>query len=555
MISARMAAARKWGVVAALAGFAALAPRPASAAAQDCERLGGGAKIGDATIVLAQQIGAGDYTAADGVRLTGLPAFCRIFAVSSSHPGSHILTELWMPDAGKWNGKFLATGNAGHAGKIGSSGLASGLKRGYATATTDMGSAPAAVEGVAFNFGNGRPEQIRDFGYRATHAMTVLAKDVIARFYGKTAVRSYFVGCSTGGNQALQEAQKFPEDYDGIIAGAPANNRTHMHVHFSALRQLGTQPGAAIPAPLMAAWQRAVIKACAGRDGGAPGDKFLTNPLQCTVSPRQLSCAKAKDKTQCLSDVQISALEKIYAGMRNPRTGQPYYFPDVRGAEELIYPIYDSSLLPSSGYDITRWALPLDRRASSFDFDRDLTALDDAYAKDLNAVDPDLSAFAGRGGKLIMYHGWSDGIISPIGSVDYYQQIKASGMPRETFARLYMVPGMGHCAGGPGATDIGQMGDLAPGGSEGGRSDILQLLEQWVEAGAAPGSLIAGKTALAYSFPAFAEKGPTPETRPVCPYPQLPRYDGNGDPLKAASFTCVAAKYPNHPRPAPEYLR
>ncbi|HEV2597851.1 tannase/feruloyl esterase family alpha/beta hydrolase [Sphingopyxis sp.] len=537
----------------AAAGLLCVAVAPTAAASQDCEGLGGGDRIGNAVVVLAQPVAAGGYTAADGVRLTGMPSFCRIFAVASSHPDSHILIELWMPQADKWNGKFLGIGNGGNAGKIGSSSLAGGLKRGYAAASTDMGSSPAAVPGVEFNFGNGRPEAIKDFGYRATHEMTVLSKDIIARYYGKAADRSYFVGCSTGGNQSLSEAQKFPADYDGIIAGAPAHNRTHMHVHYSALRELGLQPGASVPMPLMVAWQHAIVKACAGRDGGAPSDKFLTNPLQCTVSPRLLSCSRAKDKSACLSDVQIGTLEKIYGGMRNPRTGEVYYHPDVRGAEESIFAAYNPPIFPSSGYDITRWILPRDRPISSFDFDHDLKALDDRYATELNAMDPDLSAFAGRGGKLIIYHGWADGIISPLGSLDYYRQITGGSLPREQFARLFMVPGMGHCASGPGATDFGQLLDIRPEGVV--RDDILEALEHWVEKGTAPDRLMAGKTQQQYSIPPFAMAGPVPEARPVCAFPALPRYDGKGDSLKASSFRCVRANYPDFPRPAPAYLR
>lgn len=538
--------------LAALASLLSFICAPAATAAEGCGRLGGGERIGSATVMFAQHIAAGDYTASDGVKLTGLPSFCRVFAIASPHPASHILIELWMPDAATWNGKYLGVGNGGHAGKIGSSALANGIRRGYASASTDMGSSPAAVAGVEFNFGNGRPEAIRDFGYRATHEMTVLAKSLINRHYGKAAARSYFVGCSTGGNQALSEAQRFPEDYDGIIAGAPAHNRTHMHMHFSALRQIGGQPGAAIPMPLMAAWQRTIIKACAGRDGGAPGDKFLTNPLLCTVSPRTFSCAKTRDKTACLSDTQVAALEQIYSGMRNPRTGEIYYSPDVRGAEELIFPIYDSSLLPSSGFDITAWNLPAGRRASSFDFDRDLIAFDDRYASELNAMDPDLSAFASRGGKLILYHGWADGIISPVGTIDYYDGIAAEGLRREQFARLFLVPGMGHCATGPGATDFGQTMDVRAEGAV--RDDILEALERWAEEGVAPDRLMAGRTPQEYSFPPFEIKGPVPEARPICSFPKLPHYDGKGDPLKASSFRCAVSRYP-FPATAARYQR
>jgi hypothetical protein len=384
--------------------------------------------------------------------------------------------------------------------------------------------------------------------------MTVLSKELVARLYGKPARRSIFTGCSTGGNQALSEAQKYPADYDGIIAGAPAHNRTHMHVHFSALRQLGSRPGASIPPELMAAWTRTVIKACAGRDGGAPGDGFLTNPLLCSASPRQMSCSKSKDKGLCFSDIQIEALETIYAGIRNPRTGSLIYSPDVRGAEETIWPIYDSSLLPSSGYDITPWILGPARPAASFDFDRDMAAFDDAYAGDLNAMDPDLSDFAARGGKLLMYHGWADGIISPLGSIDYFQRITARGSSREAFARLFLVPGMGHCVGGPGATDIGQTPVETP-ARETRVKDLLDAMESWLDGAAAPTEISGRKTPAAFSFPAWDFKVPTPEGRPVCAFPTLPRYDGSGDPLKPESFRCAPARWPQFPSPAPEYLR
>jgi feruloyl esterase len=532
----------------------AFAPAAALAAPADCESLGRGARVGDATVLVAQPVPAGDFQAGDGMRYSGMPAFCRVVAVAAPSSSSSVLVELWLPAAARWNGHLLGIGNGGYAGKIASSGLAAGLRRGYATTTTDMGTAPAAVPGVEFNFGNGRPEQIRDFGHRATHAMTVLSKDLVARYYGAAARRSIFTGCSTGGNQALSEAQKYPADYDGIIAGAPAHNRTHMHVHFSALRRLGTRPGASISAELMAAWTRTILRTCAGRDGGAPGDLFLTNPLQCSVSPRVMACRKTGNNGLCFSDGQVEALETIYAGIRNPRTGGLIYSPDVRGAEETIWPIYDSSLLPSSGYDITQWILPLGRPAASFDFDRDLTALDDSYASDLNAMNPDLAGFAERGGKLLMYHGWADGIISPLGSLDWFRRISGGSRPAADFARLFMVPGMGHCAAGPGATDIGQIA-ADPSASQPATLDMIDLIERWLDGNAAPTEILARKTAAAFSFPAWDWKEPTPDSRPVCAFPMLPRYDGHGDRLKADSFRCAPARWPAFPSPAAEYLR
>lgn len=536
-----------------LAAISLFAASPAMAVT-NCGSVAAGSRFGDSVVILSQAIPAGDYAASDGVKLTNLPAFCRMFAVASSGADSRILIEVWLPERSAWNGKLLGIGNGGHAGKIDPTFLANGLRRGYVTASTDMGSAPAAAPGIEFNFGNGRPQAIRDFGYRATHAMTVFAKLALTRLYGKAPERSYFVGCSTGGNQALSEAQRFPDDYDGIVAGAPAHNRTHLHVHFMALRQLGSQPGAAMSMPLMAAWQKAIIKSCAGHDGGAPSDRFLTNPLLCRVSPRQLACkASGRGNEMCLSDGQVKALERIYAGMRNPRTNESYYFPDVRGAEELIYPIYDRALLGSSAFDLSRWILPADRDASTFDFDHDLAALDSSYATVVNAMDPDLTAFANRGGKLILYHGWADGIISPLGTIDYYQRMHAQTMARESFAKLFLVPGMGHCATGPGATNIGQL--IAPRANASAQNDILEALDHWVTAGKAPAELLAGKSDLEFSFPAFRIEGRAPESRPVCAFPFFARYDGVGDPLSAASFHCSKGDYPPFPTPGAQYLR
>lgn len=336
---------------------------PAHAASSNCENLSNGTHIGNATIVLAQSVAAGDY-AAEGFKLKDLPAFCRVFAVASPQASSRILIEIWMPMADRWNGKLLGTGNGGAAGKVSSLSLAGGLRRGFATANTDLGSYPASQPGIGFNFGDGRPEAVRDWAFRATHEMTVLAKDVVVRFYGRSASKAYFIGCSTGGHQALTEAQKYPDDYDAIIAGAPAHNRTHLHIRFAALRDLGMQPGAAIPASLMKVWSGAIVKACAGRDGGAPSDAFLSNPLRCNVSPRKLACAGKAQPGFCLSDVQVRAIEAIYNGTRNPRTGEMIYFGDLRGAEEQLMAVYGDTPL-SRDFNLTHWSLPPDRSSAS----------------------------------------------------------------------------------------------------------------------------------------------------------------------------------------------
>lgn len=549
------AISRTWRLVVAGASIVAaqgLLATPAAAASQNCEELGNGTQIGAATVILAQSVAAGEYTAANNVKLKDLPAFCRIFAVASPHPSSRILIEIWMPTGDKWNGKMLGTGNGGAAGGISALSLAGGIRRGYATANTDLGSYPAGQPGIGFNFGDGRPEAVRDWAFRATHEMTVLAKDVISRFYGRGASKAYFIGCSTGGHQALTEAQKYPEDYDGIIAGAPAHNRTRLHIRFAALRQLGMQPGAAIPDDLMKAWSQAILKACGGRDGGAPGDKFLTNPLQCTVSPRQLACKSGDAEGSCLSDTQVRAIESIYDGTRNPRTGELIYFGDVRGSEAQLMQVYGDTPL-SRNFNINHWILPPDRSAASFDFDRDMKAMDDALAAEVNAMDPDLSRFAARGGKLIIYHGWEDGLITATDSLDYFQRVKANGKDKEAFARLFLVPGVQHCAGGEGPSLFGQVVEIGPNPDATPENDILLALDRWSETGVAPDT-ITGTVGASFAKILAGDFSGT-GSRPICAFPKVARYKGKGDPMDPSSFDCAEAPAPNYERPAPQYLR
>ena len=522
-------------------------------AAPPCESMGNGTRIGNTTIVLAEAIPAGDYSAADGLKLTGLPEFCRVYAVASPHPSSRILIEIWLPAADQWNGKLLGTGNGGAAGKIPTVSLAGGLRRGFATVTTDMGSYPAGQPGIGFNFGDGRPEAVWDWAFRATHEMTVFAKDVVLRFYDRPAKKAYFVGCSTGGHQALTEAQRYPEDYDGIIAGAPAHNRTRLHIRFAALRKLGMQEGAAIPAALLSKWQQAILETCVGRDGGAPSDRFLTNPLECKVSPRQLVCTADATPDSCLTDPQVSALESIYSGTRNPRTGELIYFGDVRGSESQLMAVYGDTPL-SRDFNLTHWTLPPDRESESFDFDRDMIDMDDALAAEVNAMDPDLSRFASRGGKLIIYHGWADGLITATDSLDYYEQLRADGRDKSTFARLFMVPGLAHCAFGPGIGVFGQAVELAQRSDATPDNDVLLALDLWSETGEAPDVLLGRLTAPT----SIGKPGPRDEgfgMRPICAYPKTARYDGKGDPDIPSSFACVKDPAPTYERPASIYMR
>ena len=308
-----------------------------------------------------------------------------------------------------------------------------------------------------------------------------------------------------------------------------------------------------LPPALLSAWQQATLKACAGRDGGAPGDPFLTDPLRCTLSPRRLSCTPGAAADSCLTDAQVKALEAIYDGTRNPRTGELIYFGDVRGSETQLMAVYGETPL-ARDFNLTHWTLPPDRTSESFDFDRDMTAMDDALAREVNAMDPDLSRFAAHGGKLILYHGWADGLITATDSLDYYERLHAAGREKSSFARLFMVPGLAHCAGGSGVGLFGQMVEFPQSPTATHENDLLLALDRWSETKEAPDVLIGKLTTPAN--PATSEsKSAGPSTRPICAFPKVARYRGKGDPNAASSHACVTAPNPRYERPASIYLR
>lgn len=457
--------------------------------------------------------------------LENLPAFCRVAATLSPVADSSIRIEVWMPVTG-WNGRYLGTGNGGFAGRLVNRALASGLRGGYATASTDMGTAPPSggnADALA-----GHPEKWTDWGWRATHEMTVAARQIIKAFYEQPIQYSYFQGCSTGGEQALMEAQRFPEDYDGISAGAPAHNRTRLHMQFIWDYAAGERdPESYIPAEKLNAVTKAAVAACKPFDAGLPTDDFLTTPLNCRWDPSALLCkADAGDSASCLTPKQVEAVRKLYAGPVNPRTHQPVYVGLPRGSEygwrwnmpppaSAREPVFDS---------LFKWVFGTQWDWRTFDFDRDVTTVDAQLAQRVNATSTDLGRFNALGHKLLMYQGWSDWVVPPEESVNYYLGVMAenrsgadhsqrSALERtQSFYRLFMVPGMTHCNGGPGLTEF----------------DRLAPVVRWVEQGVAPDALIASRTT-----------NGTEMTRPLCPYPQVAHYKGSGDPNLAANFTCT----------------
>jgi feruloyl esterase len=528
-----------------LLGCAALAP-PAQADAPSCESLVNLA-LPKAKIVSAQIVAAGSFTppanlsawlGGDPATYKRLTAFCRVVADARPSGDSNVKVEVWMPVRG-WNGRFRAHGNGGFAGEIDyhALGVAAGL--GYATAGTDTGH---SASGLDARWALGHPEKVIDFGYRAVHEMTQVAKAAVKAFYGKAPVHSYFAGCSNGGRQALMEAQRFPEDYDGILAGAPANFWTHLLTSALWDAQATTlDERSYIPSTKLTAIASAVNAACDAQDGVADG--IVNDPRQCRFAPATMLC-KEGDSPACLTAPQVTALEKLYAGARDADARKifPGFLP---GAEEGEggWATWITGSAPGNGllftfangffsdmvYDKADWDY------KSANVDEALKAAESRTARALDATDPDLKPFKGRGGKLILYHGWNDPAISALNTIDYYESVVSTMPPREAepFLRLYMVPGVQHCGGGPGPSSFGQ-GGATPGADP---QHSLQLaLEGWVEGGPAPSKVVATR----YSEPRSDEaRAEAKMTRPLCPYPQSAAYKGAGDPNDAASFTCV----------------
>ncbi|WP_052223592.1 tannase/feruloyl esterase family alpha/beta hydrolase [Novosphingobium malaysiense] len=533
----------------------------APASTSSCRSLGEGTRIGDAIVLDAKAVAGGSFSTPDKREFKDLPGFCRVIATARPSSASNIVIEIWLPDAGDWNGKLLATGNGGFAGAVRYDALAGGIRRGYATANTDMGTYPASLPGIGYNAGNGRPEIQKDWGYRATHEMAKLAKKIVSTYYDRAASRAYYSGCSTGGHQGLTEAQQFPEDFDAILAGAPGHNRTHLHAMFADIKRKASRPGAYFTPGQFNAWHAAMLGACVGKDGGAPTDAFLTDPTQCLFSPRALICKPGEKSETCLTKAQADALASVYDGTRNPRTGALIYPPAVRGTEAMLAYAFTNPAMADQPEpaDLSRWVFGPGWDPATFDFDKDMAREDQALGPYVNALDTDLSRFAAHGGKIILFHGWADMVVSPLDTIIYFDRMHASGMKKQQYARLFMAPGMSHCTSGKGPDVFGQGAEF-PAADAG--HDLLAALDRWVETGKAPDQVIARKFAVAShnGEEAAAEPSEPAEprvtaSRPLCAYPLVARYDGKGDPSQAASFTCSKAPSARYELPAPEYLR
>jgi feruloyl esterase len=519
---------------------------PAYAAPQSCEQLARLA-LPHASITSAQTIAAGAFTppadanpwlVGDPSFYKRLPAFCRVSAVSKPSPDSEIKIEVWMPASG-WNGKFRGLGNGGFAGEIDWRALGLAMALGYASAATDTGHAANAGDAT---WALGHPEKIVDFGYRAIHEMTAVGKATTKAFYGETPKYAYFAACSNGGRQGLMEAQRFPGDYDGILAGAPANDWTHLLTSVLWDAQATTlDPNSYIPSSKIPAIAQAVVAACDANDG--LNDGILNDPRQCHFDPSTMLC-KSADSDSCLTKPQAIALKKLYQGATDSKGRQifPGFMP---GGEEgqAGWPLYITGPAPAKALlFVSDYGYFADMVYANAEWDYKKANLDDALAASdkkfagvLNSTDTNLKPFQARGGKLIIYHGWSDAVISPLNSINYYESVmQQMGKPdADSFLRLYMAPGMQHCFGGPGPDVFGENGFSIANDSQ---HDIYLALEQWVEKGTAPPSVVASK---------LEDRGADRKvklSRPLCPYPQQAQYKGSGDPNNASNFTCETPK-------------
>ncbi len=481
------------------------------AAGATCESLGSfGLKGG--TVTAAETVAVGAFQQRGGRgngrgnnAFASLPAFCRVAATLAPTSDSEIKIEVWMP-ATNWNGSLESVGNGAWAGSIGYAAMATALAAGYASASTDTGHTGGSVTFVVDH-----PEKLNDFAYRAVHEMTIAAKAITAGFYGQAPKHSYFNGCSTGGRQALTEAQRYPNDYDGIVAGDPDVVATRVHAAQLYAGQVAHSSDASyIPPAKYAALHNAALEACDTIDGVK--DRVIEDPTRCRFDPKVLEC-KGADEPTCLTSAQVDTAKKTYAGTRAGK-----------GALWGLEPGSEAGWASLSGPQPLGIALDtyqyLVFKDPKWDYhalnpEKDVPAAEKTIGSFMDSGDADLRPFFSHGGKVVMYHGWADPGIPPMFSVEYYKNVeeKVGGAKKaESSIRLFMVPGMGHCAGGDGPSTF----------------NAIAALSDWVEQGKAPAQIPAS----------HATRGQTDRTRPLCPYPQTAVYKGSGSTDEAANFSC-----------------
>jgi len=523
-----------------------LVTEPQTQAATSCESLNGLTVIGFGTITSATRITAPFQTpASSGSALITVSAafpFCKVTASIKPTSDSDVQMEIWMPEGTNWNSKFLGVGNGALTGAIWHTSMVRPLQAGYAVANSNLGH-----NATSANWALGHPEKVIDYAHRGDHVTAEASKAIINIYYGGGLEHSYFHGCSNGGHQALMEAQRYPADYDAIIAGAPWNQWVHQNIEFISR---------AIALEALLPTKRAMITAavnaqCGGQDGGVATDGYLNAPQRCTFKPKSLLCAGANGP-DCLTEAEVEAVEKVYQGPVNPETELSLFPGFERGSEfgwsgfgGFSNNLFQNMIFGEPTFDF-----------HNFNFSSDTDRFDALFGDLINSASPDLSAFRQRGGKLLLWHGWTDTTLEPRSTVNYYNSLVAvtgNGLSlddlddqghrgdlvsdrrgslerAQRFVRLFMAPGVNHCGGGlgPNSSFAYTLGNAV--GSLDADHDILAALDRWVEDGIAPDQFIASH------FTA----GVADKTRPVCAYPKLAVYKGEGlNPNIPTSWACV----------------
>jgi hypothetical protein len=519
-----------------LALGAALALGVTGAHAATCEDLAK-SRLKDAKVTDARAFAAGAPVEINGFGIPALPtakAFCRVQATLTPVAGSEIRVEVWLPRTEAWNGKLMASGSGGYGGSLGPPRLSMrpALRAGYATAATDLGHAGDGSAGDDASWALGHPERVKDFGYRANHVTAEFAKAMVAAYYGAAPKRAYFNGCSDGGREALMEAQRYPGDFDGIVAGAPAARWTQLMTSMAWTWQSAhARPESRIPDAKLPLIQAAVLAQCDKFDGLADG--VIDDPRACHFDPARVQC-KAGDGADCLTAAQTEALRRIYSGPRAPGgrklfpgypaggEATPNAWPLWITGEKAQHPSFARSFFSDLVYGDPTWDLP------KLDLVKGLADARQRMGPILDSDNPDLSSFDRRGGKLILFHGWADAAITPYSTIEYFDAVRGrmGAAKVDGFARLFLAPGVSHCFGGPGPNSF----------------DMLAALDAWVDKGQAPDQVIASKFENDYAGLLDLPPGAPVRTRPLCAYPKVAQWTGKGSSDEAANFVCKVPK-------------
>ena len=456
-------------------------------------------------------------TSAESVKAApAIPAHCRIAAVLTPSSDSHIEIEVWLPMAlptvagggGGWNGKLEVVGNGGWAGVLSTPAMANALREGYATASTDTGH-----KGGSGSFAVGHPERLVDFGYRSMHELTVAAKALVSAFYQRPARLSYYNGCSTGGRQGMMEAQRYPDDFDAIVAGAPVYNQIHLNTSQVSLQvDMLRDQSLILPQSKVDMVAKAVLNACDAQDGVKDG--IVSNPLACTFDPTVLQCKSGADGANCLTARQVESVRRAYAPVKT-KSGEVAYPGHAYGFENGWRIPQPGAPINPLFADMPRYLSRQDAKwdVMTFDLDADLAAAV-KNAGYIESSDPNLAKFKARGGKLLLYHGWADPGPAPANTIHYVNEVVKAlgGSKQDDWMRLFLLPGVGHCGGGVGPD----------------QADYMGALERWRENNIAPDQIAAAKVA----------GGRVEMTRPICAYPKVASYKGIGSVNDAANFVC-----------------